>query len=311
MDSRRPNIIALCRNKFQFDCRKASRRSRDLAINKRGSDFQDVDQKFNFSNLRISQIEDEYQQTAINDSFSMRDAIEEQRYDLVHFNLRNISCPNDPNEEIKFDTVYMTGLEYSIHNGDWKMAILFFINSADPAYNCFDGTILRYSKSLGRYVQSHSHPAFLEERNSRTGDRRRKSVRIAGFDGLYCLVNPKKRDLDKIMSSLWLMKQAHEIQESSAKKTMMETIACSRKHIFNIGYKDIWKTQFCTIIHTCLLCLRCCINNHCHQSSKSQRGKLPNDVSIHILEYIMDDLLCDVIQEVLRVIARNVIMNKG
>ena len=61
----------------------------------------------------------------------MRNAIEERRYDIVQFNLRrNI---NDPNEEIPFQNVYMTGLEYSIYKGDWKMAILFFLHSADPA----------------------------------------------------------------------------------------------------------------------------------------------------------------------------------
>lgn len=309
MDSRRRKIYASCRNKLHFDCRKADMSSKEIDTKNCNCSFQDIDQRFDFSNLRISQIEYEHQPTTKIDNFSMRDAIEERRYDIVHYNLRNNSCPNDPNEEINFDTVYMTGLEYSIYNGDWKMAIVFFINSADPAYNCFDGTILKYSRSQGRYVQSHSHPAFLEERKSRTGDRRRKCVRIAGFDGLYCLVNSKKRNLDKLMSSLWLMRQAHEIQESPPKK-MMEMIACSRRHICNVGCDHIWNTQFCTIIHTCLLCLRCCFNNQCHRSSKSQREKLPNDVSIYILEYIMDDVLGDVIQEVLRVIAGKAIMVK-
>ena len=80
------------------------------------------------------------QQTCfLREQYSMKNAVEERRYDIVQFNLR--SRFYDPNEEILFSTVYMTGLEYSVYKGDWRMAILFFLNSADPERNCFDGTI--------------------------------------------------------------------------------------------------------------------------------------------------------------------------
>ena len=94
----------------------------------------------------------------------MRQAIECRRYDIVLSNLRSKYGPNDPNEEIPFRNVYMTGLEYSVYNCDWRMAILFFVQSADPSYNCFDGTIIEgQSKSFSSIDGLHEFDGDNEE----------------------------------------------------------------------------------------------------------------------------------------------------
>lgn len=304
-------MYASYKDMFQFNWKKTDKRKKGNNGSSRGNNnaiSKDIDQRFNFDNLRISQA-DEIRQKSHSGHISMVDAIKQGRYDVVHLHLQSRTCSSDPNEEIKFDTVYMTGLEYSIYGGDWKMAILFFINSADPAYNCFDGTILKHSRRLGRYVHSHSHPAFMESnRRGRDGNhnRRKKCNRIPGFEGLYCLANSKKCDKEKVLSSLWLMRRAYE-NEKSPPRPMMDTVSLTREHICNIGCHDIWNSSFCDIIYTCLLCLRYCFGNRRSQYSSSPRAKLPNDISIHILEYIMDDVLCDAIQEVLRGITFNAI----
>ncbi len=300
---------------YRFGCHlgRENRKKNGEAIQRSGASPTNLEHQF-IRNLKISRESEERGEGSQGaETYPMREAIKAQRYDLVHSNLQNKICPIDPNEEIHFDTVYMTGLEYAIYKGDWKMAILFFVNSADPAYNCFDGTILKYSRSEGRYVHSHCHTAFLEDTQSKRRRRRKFTTRIAGFDGLHCLVN-RRCKMDKVMSSLWLMKQAYENDEISIPpKPIIETICITRRHISNIDCQDIWNAKFCTMIRTCLLCFRTCINEKnmrlksARATKKIRKGKLPNDVSIHILEYIIDDILCEVIQEVLRGTALNAI----
>ena len=47
----------------------------------------------------------------------------------------------DPNTEIDFGYMYMTALEFAAMTCDWKLAIIFFLNGADPSVQCCDGSI--------------------------------------------------------------------------------------------------------------------------------------------------------------------------
>jgi hypothetical protein len=260
----------------------------------------------------------------------MRNAIEARKYSIVRSNLQGNCYPDDPNEEIPFLEVYMTGLEYSVYSNDWKMGILFFLNGADPAYNCFDGTILespnnrvasrrdRDTSSSRRRTRSSTHPAFLENKSSKSRSQKRRSKRssnIPGFDGLYCLVDSNKKEKNtKIMSSLWLMRKCYD-PDMFHQKSIMETIKLTRHHISTIDSKIIWNAYFDRTVITSLLCLHSCLNGsgsgvgfekpYLRRNVKSPNAlvPVPNDVAIYILEYIMDDILMNVIRESFRYIS--------
>ena len=274
-----------------------------------------------FLSCFICDVEDDAATTACEQDdptmIPMRGAIEDRRYDIVRTNLRQKCDPDDPNEEIAFRSVYMTGLEYSIYTGDWKMATLFFLNSADPTYNCFDGTILKSTPShyhsisdvdlRERSCRVYSHPAFAKVlRQRRKG---RGYNQISGFDGLYCLANSDHAESDQVMSSLWLMKNCYDCNISPL-KPMRALVKITRKHIFTIGRQDIWYSRFEKKVHTILLCLRFRMDKG-RKKREIRSTNIPNEVAIHILEFIMDDILNDVIHNSLRITTERAIANVG
>jgi len=211
-------------------------------------------------------------------------AIQKRRYDCVRVNLqrnRNNHQADDPNEEIPFPTVYMTGLEYSIYKGDWKMAIVFFVHSADPYYNCFDGTILCQNG------ECQTHLAFLQSQQ------RLKSP-IAGFPGLHCLLDSNKTDVAITKCTLWLMETSYS-QLKMNKNNFLATIPnirFARQCLMQIGAQTVWNTEFIHLVLTVFMCI--------HRSSDSQ---VANDVALNILEFVLDDMLLDVIWEGLRYVS--------
>lgn len=252
---------------------------------------------------------------------SMRNAIEKHSYDIVQSNLR--SNLNDPNEEIPFQTVYMTGLEYSIYTGDWKMAILFFLNSADPAYNCFDGRILDspflHYDSISDIeddrgnVLLHFHQAYLDNKqrsvSPQVKDKIRRHNQIAGFCGLYCLVNPSHQESNLVLSSLWLMKQAHD-RDMSRPSSMMQLVQLTRKHIVRIGSGVVWNNHFDKIILTGIMCFQRRFLESIKTVDRNEE-RLPNDVIMHIIEFVMDDILSNAIAEGLRYTTESVVVGHG
>jgi hypothetical protein len=117
-------------------------------------------------------------------------AVTDKNYDVVKKILSN-NTNADPNLEINFlGGVYMTALEFSVYNGDWKMTLLLFMNGADPSYNCFDGTI----QSNG-FQTKDLHHAF----KNRTS--------IPGFQGLRALIG-KSAHSNVMHACLWLMEYA-------------------------------------------------------------------------------------------------------
>jgi len=199
----------------------------------------------------------------------------------------------DPNEEMQFGQVYMTGLEYSVYSGDWKMAILFFVHSADPAYNCFDGTITETYPPMNPEETFRSvcktHPAFI--RNYTNGHRVKQVQHspLSGFKGLYCLIDKSHEESSTIYSSLWLMETCHSCKTSLAKR---EVINYARQCLIQIGASQVWNNEFASKVLNILKCL--------HRLEFTGGKRIPNDISTTILEYILDDVLLDTIWEGLR-----------
>jgi len=118
-------------------------------------------------------------------------AVLQQRYADVQYMLSDKNISLDPNIEITFlGGIYMTSLEFSVFRGDWEMALLLFLNGADPMSNCFDGTMTSYNNSS---IVNIVHASF----------KNRKC--IPGFRGLRVLNDSKVIDV-----CLWLMELVHD-----------------------------------------------------------------------------------------------------
>jgi len=218
-------------------------------------------------------------------------AIQKRRYDLVRSNLSQKRFPDDPNEEISFSQVYMTGLEYSVYTSDWKMAILFFVHSADPSYNCFDGTIVEAEQSEIIMAQAicTTHPAFLGGITPE-GERLQISP-ISSFKGLYCLLPSSPDDSTSITRcSLWLMEKSYQRLFPLA---TANNIKFARYCLIKIGAKTVWNNEFTYKVVTTLLCIH-------HAGLRIENGHLANDIALNILEFVLDDILLDAIWEGLR-----------
>jgi len=218
----------------------------------------------------------------------MKDAIECRRYDIVQRRLRDpLSC-DDPNEEILFENVYMTGLEYSVYNHDWRMAIIYSFHAADPAYNCFDGRVIENiihemrtldARSMN-YLGNSYDPRFtttpnfyhLSENNG---------MPISGFKGLYCLLNPTRKEYQEILATLWIMEQCYG---NTRKVKSIKIVQCTRDAMSQIGAKSVWNFEFCQRIYTIVQCLR-------RVPRESSCVGLPNEICLNILDYIVDDVL--------------------
>jgi len=200
----------------------------------------------------------------------MHIAMEHKRYDIINQNLSRTPGrdADDPNEEILFQKVYMTGLEYSIYYHDWRMAILFYIHSADPVYNCFDGRII---EDVGTHNMHHASE--------------NDGIPIAGFKGLYCLLNPKNNvaEYNTILSSLWLMEQCHN-ERQTRHVDSQNVISYAKYSMCLIGAKEVWNYEFCNKIYTILQSL---------QRAASDAGcwMISNDICLNVLDYVMDDVL--------------------
>ena len=239
----------------------------------------------------------------------MRDAIESRRYDLVHSNLRSKYGPNDPNEEIPFQNVYMTGLEFSIYNCDWRMAVLFFVQSADPSYNCFDGTIIEVqSKSYSNIDDLHdfdgdnqgpsaqieyfTHP-FFEEQRKNSKQKQVTDAPIPGFPGLHCLLDQSKMESTETYCTLWLMQKCYE---PCLPLATSHNIDQTRSCLIQLGAAIVWDNIFVRKVHGILNCI-----NRVGRTEKSSMNKssIPNEIARHVLGYILDDLLFDTICDAL------------
>ena len=137
------------------------------------------------------------------EDFSM--AIVQKRYaDVKHMLSENVRI--DPNVELNFlGETYMTPLEFSVIRGDWEMALLLFLNGADPVFNCFDGTIKSRHESSFLYSMQDSF---------------KKRELIPGFEGLHALVQQDENDSKAITVCLRLMEILHgDVHLDSRKDT--------------------------------------------------------------------------------------------
>lgn len=222
---------------------------------------------------------------------SMSAAIQNRRYDLVRSNLSQKGFSDDPNEEIRFSQVYMTGLEYSVYTGDWKMAILFFVQSADPSYNCFDGTIVEAEQNESLMAQAicRTHPAFVLD--FAPDGRRLQISPISGFKGLYCLLPSSPTDSTRITRcSLWLMEKSYQRLFPLATPN---NIRFARYCLLQIGAKTVWNNEFTYKVFITLMCIH-------RVGLRISNGQVGNDIALNILEFVLDDILLDAVWEGLR-----------
>jgi len=88
----------------------------------------------------------------------------------------------DPNTEIDFGFMYMTALEFSIVTCDWKMALLFFVNGADPHIKCCDGSLRLSGKQTTDKINADPicsiHPSFQKS----------ESRHLVGFERLRSII---------------------------------------------------------------------------------------------------------------------------
>jgi hypothetical protein len=89
----------------------------------------------------------------------------------------------------------MTGLEYSVYEGDWKMASIFFANGADAMKNAFNGTVQTQASYSG-----FGSPITLASFAHLDGE-----TTIPGFDGLRALAMDGNENPDVMLAFLWLM----------------------------------------------------------------------------------------------------------
>lgn len=201
-------------------------------------------------------------------------AICQKRYDIIQEKLAHQPNGEDPNEEILFQNVYMTGLEFSIYKHDWRMAIVFYIHAADPKYNCFDGRVVDNMNRVPAQNMYH-----ICENNG---------LPIAGFKGLYCLLNPKfGSEYNGTLSALWLMEKCYIRKEVRRRIDSMDDINCARGCMHQIGAGCVWNKEFCQRVYTILQSLRKVASNQ-HGDGE---GSLPDEICLHILDYVVDDIL--------------------
>jgi len=115
----------------------------------------------------------------------------------------------DPDIEINFGFMYMTAFEFAVVTCDWKMALLFFINGADPYVKCCDGSMRLTHKQIGDDMNElnneiHLNPTFQSDRISH----------LVGFERFRALlpdehVVNEHSNLILMQECLWLMEIAH------------------------------------------------------------------------------------------------------
>lgn len=219
-------------------------------------------------------------------SVPMKDAIESRRYDLVH---RKLRCSDDPNEEILFERVYMTGLEHAVYNHDWRMAIVFYMNSADPIYNCFDGR-----KTTGVNTITTDSLYHINENNG---------LPISGFKGLYCLLNPSIVDYQNTLATLILMENCYGIR-CCPDVDFTEVIDRTKECMGQLNLNNIWNKEFCQRIYTICKCL------HRVGRSNNDVGDIPHEICLNILDYVVDDILSFTIWKGLKFITDESVQSK-
>jgi len=237
-----------------------------------------------------SEDDSRYEYSRLN-KVSMSEAIQMRRYDLVRSNLSQKRFSDDPNEEIRISQVYMTGLEYSVYTSDWKMAILFFVQSADPSYNCFDGTIVEVEQNESLMVQAicRTHPAFMLD--FAPDGKRRQISPISGFKGLYCLLPSSPEDSAKVTRcSLWLMEKSYHRHFPLATPN---NIMFARYCLLQIGAKTVWNNEFTYKVFITLMSIH-------RVGLRIDNGQIGNDIALNILEFVLDDILLDAVWEGLR-----------
>jgi len=223
-------------------------------------------------------------------SLPIKKAIESRRYDIVQQKLADYHSCEDPNEEILFEKVYMTGLEFSVYNHDWRMAIIFYFNAADPMYNCFDGRVIENiihemmaldSRSMYSLSES-SNPTFTTTSNLYHLSEN-NGMPISGFKGLYCLLNPTREDYHEMLATLWIMEQCYEHSEARNAEPS-HIIRCASDCMSKIGAKSVWNKEFCHKIFFIIQTLR--------RVPQGCRGMgLPNEICLNILDYMIEDVL--------------------
>mmetsp|Transcript_21035 Transcript_21035/g.31957 ORF Transcript_21035/g.31957 Transcript_21035/m.31957 type:complete len:445 (+) Transcript_21035:579-1913(+) len=148
-------------------------------------------------------------------------------------------------------------------------------------------------------------------------------VPISGFNGLYCLLNssvledhtaPNLVEYNKTMSSLWLMEQTYGNVDTYMHDKHI--IALTRSHLHKIGARSVWQREFCDNVYFFIQTIRRMKGNnfplhneHPHScdyasSSLERIGEsLSNDLCLHIMEYLVDDLLSHTIEKGLKFIS--------
>ena len=220
----------------------------------------------------------------------IKNAIECRRYDIVQQKLADYHSCEDPNEEILFEKVYMTGLEFSVYNHDWRMAAVFYFNAADPMYNCFDGRVIENIMHEMMALDSRSMP-FLSESSDPTFTTtpnlyhisENNGMPISGFKGLYCLLNPTREDYHEMLATLWIMEKCYEDSKArNAEPSQM--IRCARDCMSQIGAKAVWNKEFCHKMFIIIQSLRR-VPQGCRNMG------LPNEICLNILDYVIEDVL--------------------
>jgi len=200
----------------------------------------------------------------------MSNAICQKRYDVIYEKLNRQPNGEDPNEEILFQNVYMTGLEYSVYKHDWKMAIMFYTHAADPKYNCFDGRIVKDENSVPSQNMYH-----LCENDG---------LPIAGFKGLYCLLNPTVSDYSETLAALWLMDVCYNRRQLLHCTDSIGELEHARECMYQIDAGSVWNEEFCQRVYTILQSLRKAT------SYSLEIEPFPEEICLYILDYVIDDI---------------------
>lgn len=154
-------------------------------------------------------------------------------------------------DSLDYPSVIMTGLEYAVYRGDWKMAALFFSFGADPINNAFYGSVFWPGITCAEII-----PGF-------------DGYPIPGFDGLNYLIsedNDEQKNL-RATAYLWLMKALHHVDTIPIHRNLRkfrDTIDVISEDLQFSGnnFRDlVWNT---------LLCMR--------------KVGIPNDVAIRVAE---------------------------
>jgi hypothetical protein len=160
---------------------------------------------------------------------------------------RQLSLSNDPDKYIDIPHCTITGLEFSVMFGDWKMFLIFFLAGADPDQNLFDGIV--QVSSTGELIILYE--AFRSEEG--------EFQPLPGFRGLQCILDDvvvtsyPEGNLSKMRATLWLTKQLHE---NSAIVLGSDMISKAHRNCLLLDDDFDWESSFASKVTSCLSLLK-------------------------------------------------------